>query len=143
MTLDHIVNLRLTVGLETNPGNYEVLPRATWFASPAKGHIPGISLGWTSDRLSTPKGQAVFLTFNWPTLIPGITPFVSGKWDTGKDRLYFPFGANAALGKAMTLQAVYDGNYTHLLLTHRIATGGISLMLAKSRYFGIHTSIGF
>lgn len=142
-TLDKSLNPRLTVGLEYTPSQNEVLPRATWFATPAKGSLPSVALGWTSDRLSTPKGQAVFMTFSQHIPESPVTLISSLKWSTDKSRLAFPFGANLKLGDQAVLQAIHDGDYTHLLLT-RIERGwSASFVLARTRYPGMHFSYQF
>lgn len=141
--MDRRLNPRLTFGLEYTPSSEEVLPRATWFATPAKGELPSVSLGWTSDRLSTPKGQAVFMTFSKALDGAPLTLISSLKWSTDKSRLAFPFGANLRFGDRHVLQAVNDGEYTHLLFTRLEDEFSASLMLARTKYLGVHLTFQF
>jgi len=140
-TLDYAVNPRFSVGLESSPGRREVLPRATWFATPKKGYAPALSMGVSSDRLSIPRGHGIFLTGTWS--VGEVSPFVSLKYGTDEERLAFPFGANVRLAPTWTLQGLYDGNYTHLILTTRHENQTYSLVLGKSRYLGVQTTIAF
>ncbi len=164
-TLDYRVTPRLSVGIERNggqegasdwpkinqdlggffsksDGDTPILPRGTWFITPEKDAFPSVVLGITGDRLSTPKGQAVFLTMAKDLQKTPITPFVSAKFSTFSRRLAFPFGANLMIGDAYTLQAINDGDYTHLLFTHLGPRFSTSLILARTKYFGLGVSFG-
>lgn len=138
-----MVTKDLSVGLEYTPTRREVLPRVSWFVRHADGTRPAVTLGWTSDRLSTDRGQAVFLTASQPLFEGRLALISSFKYETPTERLYFPFGANVRLHDAFTLQAVYDGNYTHWLLLHAHDNLGVSLLLARSRHPGIQFSVNF
>lgn len=160
--LDKKVTDRFTIGLERGGGEgmkhfvgsswqdrlshsdgRAIMPRATWFITPEKGDLPSAVLGIGSDRLSIPRGQAAFLTF--AKLIPNtdFSPFVSFKWSTYKQRLAFPFGVNWQFAPQWTAQAINDGEYTHLLLSHQKGDLGLSLVLARSRNLGLQTSFSF
>jgi hypothetical protein len=141
ITLDYRLSPRFTIGLEYD-GVSEVLPRATWFAVPMTASAPSVTLGFTADRLSTPEGYAVFLTFS-KSLDPRFTPFVSVKYSTEDEMVAFPFGANYRLAPDMTMQAIYDGNYTHLLLSKAVGDGTLSLVFARTKHLGIAYSFGF
>jgi hypothetical protein len=131
------------VGLEYNPGIEELLPRATWFVSPEGPGHPSVALGFTADRLSTPEGHAVFLTFAKSIPGTGITPFASVKYATENRMIAFPFGASARLGEDLIVQALYDGNHTHLLLTRLEPGLTVNLILARMKHPGIGVSFGF
>jgi hypothetical protein len=139
-TLDYRFNPRLTIGLETN-GIDEVLPRATWFVTPATERLPSVVIGVTADRLSTPRGHAIFFTFS-KALTPNLTPFVSIKYSTDDQLVAFPFGANLTFG-SNTLQGLYDGKNTHLIATHSRNGINYNLMLARMRHLGVGISFGF
>ncbi|HRF59889.1 MAG TPA: hypothetical protein PLH94_08255 [Fimbriimonadaceae bacterium] len=134
---------RFTVGLEWNPGKEEVLPRATWFVTPAKGELPSFVLGFTSDRLATPEGQAVFGTVSRSFFDGAVTPFVSLKYATANGTFAVPFGANFRLAEHWTLQGMNDGRHTHFLVTRLQDGVSYSFVLARSRYPGMSVSFGF
>ncbi len=163
-TLDYAVNPRLSIGLEragadnsTDPvnnagvfnylknsdGDTPVMPRASWFITPEGPTHPSLVVGFTSDRLSTPRGQAFFLTA--AKSIPGsmFTPFVSVKTNSNGGRTVFPFGVNTRLSPDWTVQTINDGDYTHFLLTRVHNAGAYSLILARSKYIGFGVSYGF
>lgn len=164
LTVDYAVNPRLSLGLErsgsdssllpvrtdggwnwlrTSDGDAPVLPRGSWFITPEGPNYPSLVLGFTSDRLSTPKGQAFFLTAaKW---IPGtvFTAFVSVKTNSYNGRTVMPFGVNTRLSPEWTLQTINDGDYTHVLLSHVFDWGSGSVILARSRYLGFGVSFGF
>ncbi|MEQ1936515.1 MAG: hypothetical protein ABL962_21910, partial [Fimbriimonadaceae bacterium] len=54
-----------------------------------------------------------------------------------------PFGANLALGHDFTLQSIYDGNDTHLVLTRGFGSSSASLIFARTRHWGFQLSYGF
>ncbi|QYK54449.1 MAG: hypothetical protein KF824_06005 [Fimbriimonadaceae bacterium] len=165
-SLDYAVSPRLTIGLERsgtddnpnptgefsdNPtdwlrfsdGDALILPRFSWFATPEGKDHPSVMVGMASDRLSTPTGQAFFATFS--KSIPGsqFTPFVSVKTNTTDGRTVFPYGVNFALKNDMVLQAINDGDYTHLLFTKMTNRAAYSLILARTRYVGFSVTVGF
>lgn len=164
-TLDYRVTPRLSLGIERNggqegpsdwpkinqdlggffsksDGDTPILPRGTWFITPEKDAIPSVVLGITADRLSTPKGQAMFLTMAKDVQNAPITPFLSAKFSTHTRRVAFPFGANVMVGDSFTFQAINDGDYTHLLFTHLGPKFSTSLILARTKYFGLGVSFG-
>jgi hypothetical protein len=120
-----------------------VLPRATWFITPATARTPSVVLGVTSDRLSTPEGQAYFLTFAKSVGDGTITPFVSTKYSSADRMIAFPFGASFRLGQDVTVQVLNDSNYTHLLASRPVGQANVTLMLARMRHLGIGVSFGF
>jgi hypothetical protein len=137
------VTPRLTVGVETHPEIREVLPRATWFVTPATERTPSVAFGVTSDRLSTPEGQAYFLTFAKPVGDGRLTPFVSTKYSSADRMIAFPFGASLQAGHQVTLQVLNDGNYTHFLATRPVGQANVTVMLARMRHLGVAVSVGF
>lgn len=140
-TLDYRLRPNLSAGLEFNGHDREVQPRATWFATPARRGLPSATFGFSSDRLTTPRGQTYFATFAMPLALGAVTPFGSLKWSSDRERLSFPFGLNLRAGD-WTLQALHDGDYTHLLLTRSYDRGAVSLMLARAKFPGLSYSFG-
>lgn len=126
----------------TSDGDAPIMPRASWFVTPEAGPWPSVVLGLGSDRLSIPRGQALFATFSKPIPGTGLTPFVSLKYGTFDERLAFPFGANLQVGPGV-VQALYDGNHTHLLWTQPIGDLQASLVYARTRAWGLQVSYGF
>lgn len=165
-TLDYAVTPRLTIGLErsgsdTNPnpvpkftdrpgdylrfsdGDALVLPRFSWFITPEGEDHPSLLVGSASDRLSTPTGQAFFLTASKHIPNSPVTPFVSIKTNTTDGRTVFPFGVNYALPNNFVIQAINDGDYTHFLFTKMMDRAAFSLLLARSQYIGFSVTYGF
>lgn len=165
-TLDYAVTPRLTVGIErsgsdsrthpvipasenffdwlrTSDGDALVMPRASWFATPQGKNHPSVVFGMASDRLSTPHGQAFFVTF--AKTIPGssVTPFVSVKTNTYEGKTVAPFGVNFGFGNDHVLQVINDGDYTHWLFTRMLDKTAVSLLYAKTQYWGFSVSMGF
>lgn len=165
-SIDHMITDNLSVGIErsgsdssnaatsdignglfdylrNSDGDSTILPRATWFASPEKKNHPSVTLGFASDRLSTERGQAFFATFG--KSIPGIpvSPFVSVKTNSFGRRTVFPFGANIYLPEKWAIQAINDGDYSHILLTKILGTTSVSLLYARTQYWGFVVNYGF
>lgn len=142
-TLDYRITPRFTLGIETNGLGVEWLPRATWFATPPRGDLPSVAFGFTADRLSTPKGEAVFVTFARPLGGGRVNPFASVKWATENDGIYFPFGVNVVIPSGPTVQAIYDGDYTHLIVTQPLRGFALSFVLGQMKHPGIAATVGF
>ncbi|MFZ4506873.1 MAG: hypothetical protein ACOYON_04160 [Fimbriimonas sp.] len=163
-TVDYSLTPRLSVGLERagsdsntglvqhnglfnelrdSDGDSTVLPRATWFISPEGPSHPSAVVGFASDRLSTPRGQAFFFTIAKKIPSLPLTPFASVKTNSYDHRTVFPFGGNVVLAPKWTFQAIHDGDYTHLLLTNLGEKGNYSLILARAKYIGFAVSFGF
>lgn len=142
ITLDRNFTPKFAAGLEYNPVTGEVRPRATWFATPSKGMLPSVVLGTSADRLSTERGNAVFLTLT-QKVAPELYVFGGMKYGTYDRRLYFPFGANVTLDNSVTLQVLYDGGHTHVLVSKPIKNFVVSFVLARHRWPGLQIGFGF
>ncbi len=165
-TLDYRVSPRLSVGVERSGGDSSLaevstfedglfdflrdsdgdapmLPRASWFVTPQGESTPSVVLGFTSDRLSTPRGQAFFATFSKSFSGVPVMPFVSVKTNSFGGKTAFPFGANWVIDGRHVVQAINDGDYTHLLFTRLEGKANVSLLLARTKYFGMTVSYGF
>lgn len=129
--------------LSKSDGDALVMPRFTWFVTPETASTPSVVLGAASDRLSTPRGQAFFLTFAKSFEGSPLTPFVSVKTNTYDGRTVFPFGVNWNFAPTWTLQAINDGDYTHFLATKMYDKAAVSLILARSRHIGFSVAFGF
>lgn len=143
MTADYRVTPKASIGIEYNPVTHEVQPRATWFVSPMNGLWPSVTVGAAADRLSTPRGHAVFITFGRGLGATPVGLFASIKLSTWDRRVAFPFGANVTLGVGTTFQAVNDGMYTHLMLSHSFEHFGLTLHLARVKHPGLQASFRF
>ncbi|MCB0824974.1 MAG: YHS domain-containing protein [Armatimonadetes bacterium] len=165
-SLDYAVNPRLYVGIERSgsdnavmpvprfqddpfdylrksDGDALILPRFSWFITPEGDNHPSLLVGMASDRLSTPRGQAFFLTASKHIKDTPITPFVSVKTNTWGGRTVFPFGVNVTLPNDMIFQGINDGDYSHFLLTKMANQQAYSLLLARGKHLGFVVSWGF
>lgn len=129
--------------LRYSDGDATILPRFSWFITPEKGWAPSLVFGAASDRLSTPRGQAFFLTAGHS--IPGtkLFPFVSVKTNSFDGKTVFPFGLNIGLDGGYVIQAINDGDYSHFLFTKMMDHMHVSLLLARSEYIGFVVAVGF
>jgi hypothetical protein len=143
LSFDRRFTPRFTAGVEYHPEIREVLPRATWFITPPRGDLPSVVLGFNADRLSTPEGHAIFLTF--AKRIPGtpFTPFASVKYGTPDRMFAYPFGVNYQATQSLSFQLLYDGNYTHALGTMHLGDAAVTLMLARMKHPGVALTLGF
>jgi YHS domain-containing protein len=165
-TLDYALTPRVTVGIErsgsdagmhpvisasedffdwlrTSDGDAFLMPRATWFATPQGRNHPSVVFGMASDRLSTPHGQAFFVTFAKSIPSSTVTPFVSVKTNSYDGKTVAPFGVNFGFGNDHVLQVINDGDYTHWLFTRMFDKTAVSLLYAKTQYWGFSVSMGF
>lgn len=142
-TLDYRVTPRVSLGLEANGDGEGILPRGSWFITPEGENHPSLVLGFTADRLSTPRGHAVFLTASKSIPNSPVLPFLSVKLNTDDGATYFPFGANWMINDRHTLQVINDGSYTHMLLTHIGDQANFSLILARMKHLGFSVNYAF
>ena len=143
-TLNYSLSPKLQVGIEHNPDAGEFGPLVTWFLATEGNLRPALFLGTSSDRIGSPKGtQSYYLTAAkhhpaWP-----VSAYVSlnySEWDGG---INFPFGANVELGRGFSLQPMYDGQRSHLLLNYNRERYGVSLLWVWLEEVGISFNTGF
>jgi hypothetical protein len=135
---------RLQIGLEGNIAAEEVGPLLNWIVSPETTGTPMVTLGTSSDRIFSPKGeQAYYLTA--AKGIPGtpVAPYVGLSWSTWEDKLLLPAGVNVALAPAWDFLQMYDGRNCHSLVTFKTAKVNYTLMLVRMRHIGLSVGIGF
>lgn len=143
-TLNYRVTPKLQVGVETNPAAGEVGPLLTWFWLTESERRPALFVGTSSDRIGSPEGtQSYYLTASkhhpsWP-----VSAYVSvnySEWDGGVN---FPFGAYLDLGRGFSLQPMYDGQRSHLLVNWQRERYGVSLLWVWLEEAGISFNVGF
>jgi hypothetical protein len=143
-TMNYRVVPRLQVGLEFNLVVEEIGPLTTAFLTKESERVPAIFVGTSSDRIGSPEGeQAYYLTAAkqapwWP--ISGYLSLNYSEWD---EHLNVPFGLTAWLGENLSVQPMYDGERTHLLLNYNRSQFGISLLWIWLEQAGMAISGGF
>jgi len=138
------VTPRLQVGIEGNLAAEEFGPLVNWIATPETERWPMVTLGTSSDRIFSPKGEQAF----YATAAKGIpgtnfAPYVGVSWSTWEDRLLFPAGLNVALANEWDLLGMYDGRNCHTLLTYKTSTVNYTVMLIRMRHIGFSIGVGF
>jgi hypothetical protein len=143
-TANYSLSPRLQIGIEANPGVDEIGPLLTWFLMTEGERRPALFVGTSSDRIGSPEGtQSYYLTASkhhpgWP-----VSAYVSlnySEWDGG---LNFPFGVYVDLGRGFSLQPMYDGQRSHLLLHHNRERYGVSLLWVWLEEAGISFNLRF
>lgn len=135
---------KLQVGIEYNPEAEEFGPLITWFLVTEEDRRPALFLGTSSDRIGSPDGtQSYYLTAakqhpTWP--VSAYASVNYSEWDGG---LNFPFGAHVHLGRGFSLQPMYDGQRSHLLLHYNRDRYGVALLWVWLEEVGISFNIGF
>jgi hypothetical protein len=133
---------RFQAGVEWNPGAKEIGPVANWIVTPETERWPMVSLGTSSDRIfSPPHTQSYYATFAKSLPALRAAPYVGISYSEWEDTLLFPFGVNFALHHRWDLLGMNDGRNSHVLLTYKMETMNVSLMLIKMRHPGV--SVGF
>jgi hypothetical protein len=69
--------------------------------------------------------------------------FVGAKFETETKWLYFPFGANVQLTDRLMMQAIYDSNHSHMLLTYLDGPVSYSLIVPRMRHIGFQVGYRF
>lgn len=135
---------RLQVGIEGNLAAEEYGPLLNWIITPEMEKTPLVTIGTSSDRIFSPKGeQAYYATFAKGLHGTNLAPYVGLSWSTWEDRMLFPAGLNVAIAPQWDFLQMYDGRNCHSLLTFKTQTVNYSLMLIKMERIGLSVSIGF
>lgn len=143
-TLSYRLAHRLQVGIEHNLDAAEFGPLLTWFLVTEGDSRPALFLGTSSDRIGSPEGtQSYFLTAakhhpTWP--VSAYASLNYSEWDRG---LNLPFGAHVELGRGFSVQPMYDGQRSHLLVNYNRQRYGVSLIWAWLEEVGISFNMGF
>lgn len=134
----------LQLGVEVNPAAEEFGPLATLFVVNETHARPAVFVGTSSDRIGSPKGtQSYYVTVakHAPGLpVSGYVTLNYSEWDEG---LNVPFGGNLRLRGGFSLQPMFDGDRTHLLLNYEVPHATISLMWVWLEEPGVSLSFGF
>jgi len=135
---------RLQVGVEFNTAAEEIGPLATLYLLFENHTRPAIFLGASSDRIGSPKGtQSYYLTgakHLWRLPLSIYASLNYSEWD---EELNFPFGLNVNLPMQFSLRQMYDGDRSHLLLTHDYRQFSFSLIYVWYERFGAALAMGF
>lgn len=99
---------------------------------------PMISFGTSSDRIFSPEGKRAYYATIAKGLPGGrVAPYISVSYSEWEKRFLIPFGANVVLDEHWDVMGMNDGRNTHLLLTYKMPTSNVTLMLVKMRHVGI------
>lgn len=135
---------KLQLGVEFNVAAEEVGPLVTWFLT-TEGHArPAIFLGTSSDRIGSPRGkQAYYLTVAKHLERLPVSAYATlnySEWDEGFN---VPFGATVWLGGAFSVQPMFDGDRTHLLLNYATSWTTVSFLWVWLEDPGVSVSVEF
>jgi hypothetical protein len=134
----------LQVGVEFNVVVEEIGPLVTWFLTTEAHRRPAVFLGTSSDRIGSPKGtQSYYMTVAKQVPRLPFSAYVTlnySEWDEG---INVPFGATAWIGENFSIQPMYDGERTHLMLNYAVQHFGVSLLWVWLEEPGISISTGF
>jgi hypothetical protein len=143
-TANYRLRPTLQVGLELNPAADEIGPLFNWFLVTETETRPAAFLGTSSDRIGSPAGeQSYYLTLAkyFPALRVG--PYMTLNYSEWDERINFPFGLNAELGRGFVVRPMYDGQRTHLMAGWYGGRVGVSLLYIWLEEPGISISTGF
>ena len=105
-TLTYQVHPRLQLGIEYNPRAHEVAPLMNLVIVKESERRPALMIGTSTDRIGTPKGQALFATVSkhlkQSTGLP-IAPYAGAAFGTYEHRLRPIAGLTIFLGKGFSL----------------------------------------
>ena len=143
-TLVRKLTPRLQVGVEGNLAAEEYGPLVNWIAATETERTPLVTLGTSSDRIFSPKGeQAYYLTLAKGLHGTNIAPYAGLSWSTWEDRLLFPVGANVSLAPEWDFLQMYDGRNSHSLVTFKTEKANFTVMLIRMERIGLSVGIGF
>jgi len=150
---------RLSLALEFNPGEDELLPNFNYSPSLPSEHIPGIGLvsGTSSDRIGTPSGRSWFASLSldpraWGLDIPisGYAGMAYGTWANDTRAIG---GVRWAVMDRLSATLQFDGEQLHAVTSYALgplgpghATWSVDLLLVEidgSRSAGLTLSTRF
>ena len=142
---------RLSLALEYNPGEDELLPNFNFSPSLPSEHLPGIGVvtGTSSDRIGTPEGRAWFASVSldpqaWGLDVPlsGYTGVSYGSW--ANDTRMFG-GLRWTVTERISAGLQHDGEQLHAVASYALgplgpghATWSVDLLLVE--FDGTHTA---
>lgn len=120
---------RLSVALEWNPGEDELLPNFNFALSLPGEHVPHVGLvgGTSSDRIGTPDGRSWFLTapFSPPEGFPlPVTGYVGAAYGTYADDLRAVGGLTWWFDNDTSAAVQHDGEQIHFLVSRNLGELG-------------------
>lgn len=131
----------LQIGAEFNLVVEEVGPLFTWFLVRETRRAPAVFFGTSSDRIGSPEGkQAYYLTLAKRAPDLPVSAYASlnySEWDAGFN---VPFGVT--IGRSVTVQPMFDGDRTHLLLGWSGSRAAVSLLWIWLERAGLSLSVG-
>ena len=143
-TLNVRVLRNLQLGAEFNLAATEIGPLLTWFLTTEASRRPAAFLGTSSDRIGSPEGkQAYYLTLAKHAPKLPVSAYVSLNYSEWDEQINVPFGVTLSVGTGVSVQTMYDGDRTHLLVHYtatRVAVAGLWVWLEQP---GVSISVGF
>ncbi len=134
----------MQLGVEFNLAVEEFGPLVTWFLTTETHVRPAVFLGTSSDRIGSPKGkQAYYMTVakHAPWLpVSAYAAFNYSEWD---ESFNVPFGVTAWWGEHVSVQPMYDGEESHLIVNYTRGRAGVSLLWVWFEQLGVSVSAGF
>ena len=114
---------RLSLALEWNPGEDELLPNFNFAPSLPGEHVPGVGLvvGTSSDRIGTPEGRAWFASASlnphgWGWELP-VNGYLGAAYGTFADDLRAIGGLRWRVTDELSLSVQHDGEQVHSILS--------------------------
>lgn len=140
----------LRLGLEYNAGINELGIVGNYRAVRETRSRPALIFGTSSDRIGTPYGQSYFATLSKSlqaqTGLP-LAPYVGLSYSGFENRVLYPWGLNASLGRSWSAGLIHDGVRSHLAATYSWQRYSATFLAvgnpAGGRDGGINLSISF
>ncbi len=134
----------LQLGLEFNLAVEEVGPLVTWFLTTETHTRPAVFLGTSSDRIGSPEGkQAYFLTVAKRAAWVPVSAYVALNYSEWDERFNVPFGLTGWIGQNFSVQPMFDGDRSHLMVSYARGGLGISFLWVWLEEPGVSISAGF
>ncbi|MFZ4781591.1 MAG: hypothetical protein ACOYLC_04690 [Armatimonadaceae bacterium] len=141
-TLTGRVSPRFQVGVEFNASapQEKLNPVGNYFVQTETSSRPGVTAGFSSDRIGTPYGMSYFVSAQ--KQLGGesgrLAPYIGLSYSEYGREVLMPFGASLGLRDDLVLLPMCDGKYAHTTLTWFGKRGeSISLISAFNKRFGI------
>ena len=138
---------RIHIGVEYNPKVGEVHPLLTLIPVTETKNRPAIILGYSSDRIGTPKGDSFYITaskdLEYWTGLP-IAPYFGMVYGTYEHRLRAIGGMSIRLRKNLTSLIQFDGVKVHPTVTYTFSDAhSLTFLMIRGTKPGISYTFSF
>jgi len=145
-TLTYQLHPRVSLGVEYNPRADDVGLLANVVAITENRYRPAVIFGTSSDRIGTPSGRSIYVTFSKDVSelvnLP-VAPYVGVAYSSYQDRFLTIGGLNINWRKNLSSVVIFDGVKVHPTFAYSLGRQVFTFLLAQGKNPGVSYSVSF